>query len=235
MTTERYGYFVLDGSIVAPVPMCSRFGDDANGDGGVGGWQLLTDEQRTAYDWYPCDVVNESYDSRHQVRTGPLNTFDKVAQRITCTYTLTEIPIDVIKAQADKQLAEYRLTIEEGGAQMPGGGIVLTSRADQAQLNSVYSTLKTGLVSTIDWKSPMGWISATLADVEPLARISAIHVQSCFSAERRASQRYQAAQTMEELLAINIIADFHAFLDELKAAAYPPATTPVDPEPDASA
>ncbi|MFJ3487117.1 hypothetical protein ACIPL1_27415 [Pseudomonas sp. NPDC090202] len=214
MTTERYGYFLEGDSIVAPVPMSSRFGD-------VGGWHMLTDEQRSAYGWYPCDVVNESWDARYQIRTGPVNTFDPETQRITSTYTLTEMSLDFIKSEAINQLAAYRLTVEEGGAKVPGtDSVVLTSRADQSQLNSVFSTLNTGLIDKIDWKSPAGWISATIDDVRPVALISARHVQSCFSAERRASERYEAAATLEDLLAINIIADFHTFLEELLAEAY---------------
>lgn len=209
----NYGY-LSGNSIVAPVAMMSRFKD-------VGGWHALTDEQRAVFDWYPCDVVGGDYDSRRQLQGFPTCTFD--GERITATYIVTDKPIETIKAELQAALAAYRLTIEEGGAAIPGGGKVLTSRADQSQLNSVYSTLAAGLVTSIDWKSTGGWVSATLADVEPLARVSAIHVQSCFTAERRVSESLEAAETVDDVLAIDYKQAFKETLAALLLAAYPPA------------
>lgn len=218
----NYGYVDLyTGAITAPVAMCSEFK-------GIKAWQTLSDEQRIEKGWYPCDVVGDEYDMRRQTRSVmPLCSLNAETQRISAVYLVETKPLDVILLEAVRGLAAYRLKIEEGGAAVPGGGKVLTSRADQSQLNSVYSTLKAGLVTTIDWKAPTGWISATLEDVEPLARISAVHVQSCFSAERQVSELLEAQGTVDDVLAIDYMHDFDVRLAALLAATspQPPAET----------
>ena len=90
----NYGY-IQDGKIVAPVAMRSRFDN-------VGGWHLLTDEQRAKHRWYPCDVLNESYDPATQVREGPILTF--TGARITCVYTVRPKTLDEAQQEAHKRI-----------------------------------------------------------------------------------------------------------------------------------
>lgn len=90
----NYGY-IQDGRIVAPVAMRSRFAN-------VGGWHLLTDEQRAKHRWYPCDIVNEDYDAALQVREEPILTF--TGTRITCVYTVRPKTLSEAQQEAHKRV-----------------------------------------------------------------------------------------------------------------------------------
>ncbi len=106
-------------------------------------------------------------------------------------YTLTlRQPADVF---ADKlaQLAALRFEKETAGLTV-GGSSIKTDRESQAALTGAYTSLKNGLLATIDWKASGGWVSLTLAQVEPLAQAVAAHVQACFTRERQHADAIQA-------------------------------------------
>ena len=85
----KYAYLDKHGKWVGPLNMLKYFRGLANFD-------QLTDEQRAEKRWYPCTLVNESYDSRLQRRSGPVFTFDEETQTVTATYTLTDIPLETL-------------------------------------------------------------------------------------------------------------------------------------------
>ena len=104
----NYGY-IQYGKIVAPVAMRSRFDN-------VGGWHLWTDEQRAKHRWYPCDVLNESYDPATQVREGPELKF--TGTRITCTYTVRPKTLYEAQQEAHKRI---NTAYEEAAARLAEG------------------------------------------------------------------------------------------------------------------
>lgn len=74
----------------APVNLRSRYKD-------VLAFHLLTDEQRKEHGWYPCTVINESYDPINQNRSEPVKTFD--GSHVTVQYTITDKPPEQLEAQ----------------------------------------------------------------------------------------------------------------------------------------
>ena len=76
--------------IEAPLTMRSTFN-------GILAFHTLTDQERAEQaNWYPCDVINEGYDSRTQIRsTLPELSFD--GERIKAEYTVTDKPIETIR------------------------------------------------------------------------------------------------------------------------------------------
>lgn len=79
----------------APVNLRSRYKD-------VLAFHLLTDEQRKEHGWYPCVVINESYDPINQNRSEPTKTFD--GELVTVEYTIT----DKSEVELEAQLANYK-------------------------------------------------------------------------------------------------------------------------------
>ena len=114
-------------------------------------------------------------------------------------------PVTLESTKADKkaQIAEWRWHREVGGVNV-GGTKVRTDRESQAQITSTLTSLEQGLLSTVDFKAQDGtWITLTLDEVKAVARAVAQHVQQSFTIERQLVEMVDAAETIEEVQAIN--------------------------------
>lgn len=111
------------------------------------------------------------------------------ATSIPYSVTLRQ-PADVL---ADKlaELAALRYEKETAGITVAGASIK-TDRESQATLASAYTSMKNGLLAQVDWKASNGWVTVTLAQLEPIAQAVAAHVQACFSRERALASALQA-------------------------------------------
>lgn len=114
-------------------------------------------------------------------------------------------------------LADTRFDYETSGVTLEDGSTVLTDRESQAQLTSAYMTLKEGLRDSVDWKSPSGWTTVTLAEIKPVAQASAAHVQPAFTAERRVSEAMAALTDPEAVQSFDVKTAFQDEIAALKA------------------
>lgn len=112
-----------------------------------------------------------------------------------------------------QELAEHRWQVETSGVALPNGARILTDRKSQAQANSAYTTLRNDFITTPDFKGESGWVLITLAEISPLAKAVARHVQPCFTAGRRVGEKIKGA---EALHAIDTAAEFAAGLEAIK-------------------
>lgn len=115
-------------------------------------------------------------------------------------------PRTLVDARNDKLqfLAETRYHRETAGIAV-GGVLVMTDRQSQAALTGAYTSLKNGLLTSIDWKAAVGvWVSLSLAQVEPMAQAVAAHVQACFTAERAHAEAIAVLATVEAVDAYDI-------------------------------
>lgn len=82
---------------------------------------------------------------------------------------------------------------------------IKTDRGSQAQLNSAFTSLKSGLIADTPWKAADGSFTlVTLAELEPVAKAVAEHISSCFAAERAHTEAINLLQTQVELDAYDI-------------------------------
>jgi len=196
---------VKDGVIDAPLAMCSNFE-------GVGAWHTLTDEDRAKYGWYPCEVLNESFDAFVQSRSVlPDLSFDGAT--ITATYTIIDKALETIQGELLAALADYRFKFEVGGLDVGDGLRILTDRESQSQLSNCFVDLKHGLVPDTDWKGSQ-WKLVDLQQIEPIAKAVAAHRRGCFRGERRVQAVIQEAAIIADLEAINIAELFEAAYQE---------------------
>lgn len=180
---------------------------------GVGAWHTLGDAKRAEYGWYPCEVVNESFDRLTQLRSEqPELSFDGVT--VTATYTVTDKAIETIKSELLVALADRRFLFEVSGLALADGLSVKTDRESQSQLSNAYVTLKNGLIPDTDWKGANGWQLVDLVQIEPIAKAVAAHGRGCFRGERRVQTVIQDAATIADLEAINIGELFEAAYQE---------------------
>lgn len=116
---------------------------------------------------------------------------------------------DVRQAQIAR-LAAYRWQRETGGVALPDGGAIDTTREAQAQVSSAFNALSSGMIQSVEWKSRLGWVTVTLAEFGLIAGMVAKHVQACFSAERAVTLDIEAAETVDDLAALDITSAFDA-------------------------
>lgn len=120
-----------DGSYKAPFNLMGRYN-------GVGGFHLLTDEEREQYNWFRCELYNESYNELIESRTNePECVWDDDKHCIIATYTIVPYPLNyVIETkcdQVDKLLKQKIYTDIE--VMFPDGPKVVQFRNDQDRLN----------------------------------------------------------------------------------------------------
>lgn len=120
--------------------------------------------------------------------------------------SVAPVPLDMslpaVKARKLAELADARWQYETGGV-MVGGALIKTDRESQGTISGAYTTLKDGLVPTIDWKAGNGqWVQITLAEITPIAQAVAVHVQGAFTLERQLSEQVMAATTVAQVEAV---------------------------------
>lgn len=116
-------------------------------------------------------------------------------------YPIAVLPSKLVRTKALllSEVATKRWQVETGGI-VVAGHLIATDRESQAQLNSVYVSLKNGLIADTAWKGTDGVFTlVTLADLEPVAQAVAAHVCACFSAEQIHNEAINALKTQEEL------------------------------------
>lgn len=116
-------------------------------------------------------------------------------------YPIATTPSKPVRTKTSllSEVAARRWQVETGGI-VVADRYVATDRGSQAQLDSVYSSLKNGLIADTMWKTTDGGFTlVTLTDLEPIAQAVAIHVRACFAAEKIHNEAIDALEAQEEL------------------------------------
>ena len=110
-----------------------------------------------------------------------------------------------VQAAKEMKLAElsaWRYSLETAGINV-NGAAVRTDRESQAALTSAYVSLSNGLLTSVDWKTSNGaWVALTLAEIAPIAKAVAEHVQRAFTDEKMYADIIQSKSTIDEVLAV---------------------------------
>jgi hypothetical protein len=106
------------------------------------------------------------------------------------------------KQAKEAEIASWRYQHETKGVEVNGVAIK-TDRESQAMVSSAFSSLKEGMIPSVDWKSSNGsFVTLNLEQVSLIARAVAQHVQSSFTAEKNLADQVDAATTIEEVNSI---------------------------------
>lgn len=98
------------------------------------------------------------------------------------TYIVVPKPAEVVRTMLLAKISAKRKQVEVQGIKI-GNSIIATDRDSQAMVGNAYSSLKNGLISSINFKSDSGFVTFDLATFEVIAKAVAEHVQSCFTIE----------------------------------------------------
>lgn len=132
------------------------------------------------------------------------------AGRLVQAWEIIPRSVDQVRQAQIDALADYRWRKETGGVALPDGGAIDTTREAQAQVSSAFNALSSGMIESVEWKSRLGWVTVTLAEFGLIAGMVAKHVQACFSAERTVTLDIEAAETVDDLAALDISGAFDA-------------------------
>lgn len=113
------------------------------------------------------------------------------------------VTLETLKAVKRAEAAAWRYSVETSGVTL-GGVRILTDRESQAQLSGAFTSLKNGLIDSVDWKANGVFRSFNLAEITMIASAVASHVQASFTSEKDLVELIDAVETVEELNAIVI-------------------------------
>lgn len=77
-----------------------------------------------------------------------------------------------------------RWEVETGGVTLPGGVRVKTAKDDQDRISNTIAGMEGAGIDSVDFKAESGWTTVTLAELQGIRTMIALHVQHCFSMER---------------------------------------------------
>lgn len=103
-----------------------------------------------------------------------------------------------------QELAAARYAEETAGITL-GGSLIATGRGDQARINGAWAFTQANPEATIRFKSASGWQNLTAAQIDAIATGVGSHVQACFAREGELADLVEAAETVEEVEAIQWI------------------------------
>lgn len=116
---------------------------------------------------------------------------------------LPEPTFDELKAQKKAEIASARYEREIAGVEV-NGITIDTGRDSQALITGAALAAVIDSHYSLNWKTAVGFIHLTAPEIIAVAQAVRTHVQSCFDKEGELVALVDAAQTAEELDAIEI-------------------------------
>lgn len=115
-----------------------------------------------------------------------------------------ELTLDELKAQKKAEIASVRYAVETAGTTV-NGTTIDTGRDSQALITGAALAAVIDSSYSLNWKTESGFIHLTAPEIIAVAQAVRAHVQSCFDREGELVAQVDAAQTAEELDAIEIV------------------------------
>lgn len=138
-----------------------------------------------------------------QYHYGPL--WDLTNDVIVANYEIHDLQIELARNNFKALAAHERYKKEVSGVKVTVQGIEVTcdtSRDGRNIFLQKYSLM--GENDTSNWKFPQGWFTLTKSDLGQIVLAGATHIQAAFDWEKDVNDQIDAAQTAEELKAIEI-------------------------------
>ena len=155
-----------------------------------------------------CPVVGEpqEHDPSTQRLVGPTLALD--GDHVTATWTVENLSAEEIaailagaKAAKKQEIAAARYAAEIAGVTV-GGVTVRTDRESQALITGAALKATQDGTYSCTWKSESGFVTLKAATVLAVADAVRTHVQGCFDLEAAKCAQIDAAQTVEDVEAV---------------------------------
>lgn len=135
---------------------------------------------------------------------GPL--WDVSGDRAIANYQVNDTPIESARFNFKQQAADERYKKEVAGTTLNIQNTEVTidtSRDGRNIFVQKYSLMTEN--ETVNWKFPQGWLTLTKSELGSVVAAGAAYIQSTFDWEKTINDQIDAAETKEQLLAIEII------------------------------
>jgi len=149
---------------------------------------------------------NPAYDSQYYQLAGPFLTVSQ--DSVEASYTVAEIPLEILKGQKLAKLAETRYNKEVANMDFVLGSETVSVLADRESRSTIVQTLMLSSdTDQIPWKFATGFKMITKADLQAIAEAMKNHVATAFIFEAQKQAEIQAAESIDDLKAIEGIED----------------------------
>lgn len=192
--------------------------------------KLPTDlHELKAHNIIPLVIEKVEYDPETQgVMADGLPVPDETADDPTGRYIqkMKIYPLlDNAKTVAKETASAKRWHYETKGIILPDGTFVLTGIDDQNRISSALQGMQDAGITEVDFKSASGWTKVTLEQMKLIAAAIAVHVQACFTNERKLYEQIDAAKNLEELNKVDYESGWPSY-------SYPEPELPTEPDDD---
>lgn len=155
---------------------------------------------------YPVVGTAPEYDAGTQRLVGPTLALD--GDHVNATWEIESLSAEEIaeilaatKSAKKQEIAAARYAAEIAGVAV-GGATVRTDRESQALITGAALKATQDAEYTCTWKAESGFVSLNAATIIAVADAVRAHVQACFDAEAAKCVLIDAAQTVEDVEAV---------------------------------
>lgn len=134
---------------------------------------------------------------------GPFWNFYE--DRAEMYYTVVDLPVYFVKDKLHEQIAINRNKVENSSTKIMIGNTLYTIRTDKDSRH-LYTTTSMTMEPNdkVEWKFPEGWTELKKPDIMKIIAAINKHIGDSFVWERKKSDEINAANTLEELDAIDL-------------------------------
>ena len=156
---------------------------------------LSTEPARNALGLYLVHEQPPAYDPL--THTLALDGVELVGGIYNARYTLAPLPVEQVRADLVLAATAKRWDVMTGSITLPGGIQVGTTIDDQNRVTSVIANAQLAGVESMAFKAESGWVTLSIDQVRGIAAAVALHVHSCYAAERAHHEAIAAASDAE--------------------------------------
>lgn len=143
---------------------------------------VITETQVWCQSYHPTQIADLR--AKAAEYGTPLDEYEPILAEWVASYEAPVVTPEQKRAELTNAVTALRWAKETGGLTLTNGVTVGTGTEDQNRITTVIANAQLAGVETVDFKAQSGWVTLTLADVQAIAAVIAMHVQACFSAER---------------------------------------------------
>jgi hypothetical protein len=171
---------------------------------------LIVDESTSIHE----AIVNQpDIDTMTQAYHGPFWDLTNVV--IVANYEVHNLEIDSARNNFRALAAVERYKKEISNVKVEVQGVNITADTSRDGRNIFFQKfVLMGEDSTVNWKFPEAWLTLTKQELGLIVQVGAAHIQASFDWEKNINDQIDAAETAEQLYAIDIVEEPQEALEQ---------------------
>jgi hypothetical protein len=154
------------------------------------------------FELFPCTVNTPDIDYNYQYLIGP--TWSYTDNTVTGSYTVGNTDISIVKSNLKNIVATQRYAKQNSNTTVTVANTTFNVNTDTDTLNQFVSLANATGTNTINYKSPVGFISVTGTDIQSIVNQINTYIQEQFTWEMTVGQTIDAASDVTTLQSIKI-------------------------------